>query len=58
MGLAKIEIKYKVPMKVSGVYKLLIQKQPGTDANNYKVTINGKENAFALKEDKELIVTL
>ncbi len=59
-GLAKIVIKYKVAgdFKAKGVYTSLIQKQPGTVGNDYKVTVNGKTQEFLLTEDKELSVKL
>lgn len=59
-GLAKIQIKYKTPgnFKKTGEYRSLIQKQPGTDANHYKVTINGKLQEFDLLEDKEISAKL
>lgn len=57
----KVEIKYKVPgnFQSSGNYNLLVQKQPGTVANHYKVTINGSHvEEFDLLEDKEITVKL
>lgn len=63
-GLGKIQIKYKVPgdFKQSGVYKSLIQKQPGTAGNKYTVMIDGKiigdGEPFSLVEDKEINVRL
>lgn len=59
-GLAKIVIKYKVPgtFKKDGVYKALIQKQPGTDAVHYQITVNGKKLEFNLVADKELTIKL
>lgn len=59
-GLAKIQIQYQVAgdFKKNGVYKSLIQKQPGTVGNHYTVTVNGKKQEFNLTEDKELSVKL
>lgn len=59
-GLARIQIKYRVlgDFKKTGIYKSMIQKQPGTDANRYKVIINGKAQEFDLLQDKELVVKL
>lgn len=59
-GLAKIQIKYKVAgeFKKQGMYKSLIQKQPGTVGNAYKLIINGKSQEFNLTEDKEISVKL
>jgi hypothetical protein len=42
-GLAKLELSYSSPVKVSGKYNLLIQKQPGTNDNDYTLKLNGKE---------------
>lgn len=57
-GTAQVVIKYKLPFKVeknSKDLKLLIQKQPGTDANEYTLFVNGQEqDKFPLKTDKEL----
>lgn len=59
-GLAKITIKYRVSgeFKKFKEYKSLIQKQPGTVGNNYKVIVNGKLQEFNLTEDKEISVKL
>lgn len=43
MGTAKLELTYTSPVTVSGDYKLLIQKQPGTDGDEYSIKVNGKE---------------
>lgn len=59
-GLAKISIKYKVKgdFKKNHLYKSLIQKQPGTVGNHYRIVVNGKAQEFDLTEDKELVVKL
>ncbi len=59
-GLAKIQVRYKVPgeFKKNKLYQSLIQKQPGTDAIPYKVTINGKTQEFDLLEDKQISAQL
>lgn len=59
-GLAKIQVKYKVSgnFKKAGAYTSLIQKQPGTVGNHYKVTVNGKLQEFDLLEDKQLSAKL
>lgn len=58
-GTAKIELQYSVPIKVSNQYKLLIQKQPGTEGIMYDIDALGhKQKAFPLTNDKELIVKL
>lgn len=61
-GSAKLVVKYTLPFSVKRgeEYKLLIQKQPGTDGFTHQVIINGKqvEKAFPLKEDREVIVRI
>lgn len=59
-GLAKVIIKYSVPQnyKAQGSYNLLIQKQPGTDAIPYKLTVNGQLQEFNLLQDKEVSIKL
>ncbi len=58
-GTAKIVLEYSVPIKVSSQYKLLIQKQPGTDGIMYDIDALGhRQKAFPLENDKELIVKL
>lgn len=59
-GLAKIQIQYQVAgdFKKKGVYKSLIQKQPGTEGNHYTVIVNGKKQEFDLTTDRELSVKL
>lgn len=56
-GTAKIEIEYTVPLKPSGQYKLLIQKQAGQPPISYDINAFGKrQKTFSLDSDKELIV--
>ncbi len=58
-GTAKVELEYTVPLKLSGEYKLLIQKQPGTPGHSYQIDAFGKkQKAFPLEADKELIVKI
>lgn len=56
MGTARIELTYKTPLeKNSDSYKLLIQKQPGTEGQEYTIKLNGKERKrFILDSDTEL----
>ncbi len=56
LGSSQLVVKYQLPQKYSAKeYKLLIQKQPGTDGNDYVVIINGKKvEQFKLTSDKEL----
>ncbi len=57
-GVAKVTFQYKLPFKVSKVYKLMIQKQPGTDGFLYTVKLGRHEDEFYLKTDKELKIAL
>lgn len=60
-GKASVTIKYRVPsvMKKGNSLPMLIQKQPGTEGNEYIIKVNGRETQkFNLREDKELILTL
>jgi len=52
---AKIIFTYKLPFQASAKdYQLLIQKQPGTKAPHYTVTINDQTQEFDLTVDKEV----
>jgi len=43
-GVAKVIVKYRLPNSITGNdYKILVQKQPGTDGNKLKVEFNGKK---------------
>ncbi len=53
-GLAKVTLKYKLPFRVDEEYKLYLQKQPGTDAPLYTITIDKQEEELFLRTDKEL----
>ncbi len=53
-GVSKVTFKYKLPMKFSKDYKLLIQKQPGTDGFLYTIKLGKNEEEFFLKTDKEI----
>lgn len=58
-GALKIELEYTLPIKVDGEYKLLIQKQPGTQGHNYEIEAFGKkQRGFPLETDKELVVKI
>jgi hypothetical protein len=52
-GVKKIVVKYKLPNKVSGEYKILIQKQPGTDMPLHTLTVGKQKEELFLKTDKE-----
>jgi hypothetical protein len=53
-GIKKISVKYKLPFKAGEDYKLLIQKQAGTDAPLYTVNVDGETEEFYLKTDRTL----
>jgi len=51
-----LEFEYESPLLVKdGEYKLLIQKQPGTEGHEMIVRVEGFEEKFNLTTDKELI---
>ena len=56
LGKAQLKFKYKLPFKIKEKenYRLLIQKQPGTYGYEYLVKLNGKEETFELKSDREI----
>lgn len=55
-GKMQLVFKYRLPFKQdkNQPYKLLIQKQPGTYAYQYSVSLNGKQQEFELSSDKEI----
>jgi hypothetical protein len=54
-GLTRLIFKYKLPFKAEGGdYRLLIQKQPGTDGHLYEVELGKQKEEFELKQDKEV----
>lgn len=53
-GILELKLKYKMPVAQKNGYKILIQKQPGTDNNMYRVEVDGRAQEFGLKVDKEL----
>lgn len=57
LGQAKFTITYSLPFKLTSgsPLPLLIQKQGGTDGNEYTVTVNGRNiETFGLYADKEM----
>jgi hypothetical protein len=52
-GMAKVTVRYRLPYKMTGDYRLLIQKQPGTDAPLYSLRAGKYEEELFLKTDKE-----
>lgn len=57
-GVSKVTFKYSLPFKKPADYRLLIQKQPGTDTPRYTVITSKSEDEFLLKTDKELRIKL
>lgn len=57
-GVAKVTFQYKLPFKVKGQYKLLIQKQPGAKDYLYTVNVGRNTQEFYLKADKEVTIGL
>lgn len=57
-GVSKITLKYKLPFKVKGDYKVYIQKQPGKDAPLYILRAGKKEEELLLNTDKEVRLKL
>lgn len=60
-GAATFTVSYKLPFKLANGSPLpvLIQKQPGTDKNEYEIKVNGKKKQkFELKTDKEIKLTI
>ncbi len=56
-GVAKITLSYTLPFKLAdnSVLPLMIQKQPGTNANEYLINISGQKlEEFKLSADKTL----
>ncbi len=57
-GAAVLTLTYKLPGKFENGMPLLMQKQPGTYAENYKITVNGGKKAdFSFLTDKELKIS-
>ncbi|MBI5620118.1 DUF4012 domain-containing protein [Candidatus Gottesmanbacteria bacterium] len=56
LGTARLELTYTSPVKsTDGKYRLLIQKQPGTDGDEFTIKLGAKERKkFALAADTEL----
>lgn len=60
LGASTYTVSYQLPFKVSSsTLPFLIQKQPGTDGQQYTVTVNGRQvDSFTLNTDKTLNVTV
>lgn len=56
---SKVSVQYKSGVKIGSTYSLLLQKQPGTKAVEYNLTINGKKmDTFSWAADKTIKVSL
>lgn len=53
-GVQELKLTYKTPVRKDDRYKLLVQKQPGTNGNHYTVRVGKDQQQFNLKVDKEL----
>lgn len=51
-GVAKVTVKYTLPMKFTKEYKVLVQKQPGLDKPLYTFTVGKKTDEQLLATDK------
>ena len=57
-GVVKVTFKYRLPMKFSKSYNILIQKQPGTDGPLYTINLGKFEEEFFLTTDKEIKIKI
>lgn len=59
MSNTKVTIQYTSPIKASSNYTLYLQKQPGTKAVEYEISVNGqKQEEFSWVADKTLKLSL
>ena len=56
LGVARLELTYNSPVKeTDGQYKLLIQRQPGSDEQEFTIKLNGRDRKrFTLLTDTEV----
>lgn len=52
-GVTQVKITYKLPFKVDEDYRLLVQKQPGTDIPLYSIKVGKLVEELFLRTDKE-----
>lgn len=57
-GVAKVIVKYKLPIKFKDQYKLLVQKQPSKAAPLYTITLGKFEEELFLRTDREFSLSL
>ncbi len=53
---SKIVFKYELPALDLSIYRMLIQKQPGTPAIKHTIIFNGHETVLELDQDQEVIL--
>lgn len=58
LGLAKVTLKYKLPMKFTDYYKIYIQKQPGKDTSLYTFILGRSEEEYFISTDKKIKIKL
>ena len=51
-------VEYTSGAKIGSIYTLMLQKQPGTKAVDYELTINGKKQNFQWSADKTIKFSL
>ena len=60
-GVTEVKVRYRLPFKAdkSTLLKLTLQKQPGTDEPQYRISVNGKNifDKLELREDSDLTLT-
>lgn len=56
---SKVSLQYTTPVKASKNYTLYLQKQPGTKAIEYEISVNGQSQAkFSWESDKTIKLSL
>lgn len=58
LGVAKLTFTYKLPFRVEKDYKMMVQKQAGTDEPLYTVSLGKRTEEFKLATDKKLNLSL
>lgn len=54
LGVSKIQIKYNTTVKSNGPYTIVLQKQPGTVGNHYKITVDSVTKELDLVSDQQV----
>jgi hypothetical protein len=58
LGVAKLTLKYKLPMKFKDYYIGYIQKQPGKDSSLFTFSVGRHEEEFVISTDKEIRIKI